>query len=198
MNSPQLNSDIKYSYADYLLWDDNKRYELFDGKVDAITPAPASQHQRLSIKIASEVILFLKDKKTGCEIFHAPFDVRLPKSENTKEDKEIYTVVQPDIVVICDKDKIDERGCIGAPDLIVEILSPSTSKRDVDDNYKLYEEAGVKEYWLVHPEEKTLTVFVLQDMKFEFQKIYSEADKVKVNIFQDLIIDLSYIFSARS
>ncbi|OQX80374.1 MAG: hypothetical protein B6D61_02095 [Bacteroidetes bacterium 4484_249] len=195
MNSPQLNTDIKYSYADYLLWDDNKRYELFNGKVDAMTPAPASQHQRISIKLIGEFIFFLKNNNT-CEVFHAPFDVRLPKSEIEKKDKDIYTVVQPDIVVICDKDKIDERGCIGAPDLIVEILSPSTSKKDVDDKYKFYEEAGVKEYWLVHPQEKTLTVFVLHDKKFKFQKIYSEADKVNVNIFQNLTIDLSYIFSS--
>jgi len=194
MNSPQLNSNIKYSYADYLLWDDDKRYELFNGKVEAMTPAPALQHQRLSIKIIGEFIIFFKNKNNPFEVFHAPFDVRLPKLNIENDDEKIYTVVQPDIIVICDKEKIDERGCIGAPDLIVEILSPSTSKKDVDDKFHLYEEAGVKEYWIVHPEEKTLTVFMLKDNKYQFQKIYSEADKVKVGIFKDMIIDLSYIF----
>jgi Uma2 family endonuclease len=193
MNSPQLNSKKRYSYADYLLWDDDKRYELFDGKVEALAPAPLVRHQRVSGNIFNIFKNYLDDK-FPCEVFHAPFDVRLHKKQKLADDKQIFTVIQPDIVVICDPEKIDEKGCIGPPDLIVEILSPSTSKKDVDDKFHIYEDAGVKEYWLVHPEEKTLTVFVLAGGKYQFQKIHSEVDKVKVIIFDDFVVDLSRVF----
>ena len=193
MNSPQLFSNNEYTYADYLLWDDDKRYELFNGKVELMTPAPATNHQRVSGNIFRLIRNYL-DGKLPCEIFHAPFDVRLPKSQREREDRNIFTVVQPDIVVICDPDKLDERGCIGVPDLVIEILSPSTSKKDVNDKFILYEESGVKEYWIVHPAEQTLSVFILRNSKLQFQKMYSVADQVKVGVFKDLIIDLSNVF----
>ena len=193
MNLPELNSNKRYSYADYLLWDGDKRYELFDGKVEFLAPAPLVRHQRVSRDLFKFFNDFLFDKQP-CEVFYAPFDVRLPKKQKLRDDEQIFTVVQPDIVVICDPEKIDERGCIGPPDLVVEILSPSTSKKDVDDKFRIYENSGVKEYWLVHPDEKTLTVFILKSGKYEFQKIYSEVDKVNVGIFDDLIVDLSKVF----
>ncbi|MBI4647707.1 MAG: Uma2 family endonuclease, partial [Bacteroidia bacterium] len=126
---------------------------------------------------------------------YAPIDVRIPKSPKVKSDDKIFTVVQPDIIVVCDPKKLDERGCIGAPDLIVEVLSPATSKRDFKDKYILYEQAGVREYWLVHPTDKLLTVFRLgKEKKFVLDKIYTYDDKVKVGIFDDLVIDLKDIF----
>jgi len=123
METLRLNPNKRYSYADYLTWFDDKRRELIDGFINLMTPAPAMKHQNISMNISYEIKHYLKNKL--CKVFHAPFDVRLPMGD-TKNDNEIYTVVQPDITVICDHDKMDERGGIGAPDFIVEILSPST------------------------------------------------------------------------
>ncbi|MDR2692515.1 MAG: Uma2 family endonuclease, partial [Dysgonamonadaceae bacterium] len=124
----------------------------------------------------------------------APFDVRLPKSGETADNK-IYTVVQPDICVVCDPQKLDDNGCIGAPDLIVEIQSPSTAKRDLNEKFFKYEEAGVKEYWVVYPKEKALTVFLLQENgKYNDGTTYEYEGKVPVSIFKGLEIDLKELF----
>lgn len=196
MNSPQINTNQTYTYADYFKWNDGKRYELYKGKVHAMSPAPSSGHQRISINLLDIFINYLRKKK--CEVFHAPFDVRLPKIETATDDNEIYTVVQPDIVVICDHNKIDEKGCLGAPDLIIEITSPFTSKKDVEDKFLLYENAGVQEYWIIHPEDETLNIFKLDKKgKYSIAKIYSNVAKVKVGIFKDLVIDLSRVFNSK-
>jgi Uma2 family endonuclease len=127
-------------------------------------------------------------------VYHAPFDVRLPKNGETADDK-IYTVVQPDICVICDQKKLDEKGCLGAPDLVVEVQSPSTAKHDLNEKFHLYEEAGVKEYWVVFPRDKGLTVFLLQeDGKFDRGTSYEFEGKVPVSIFKGLEIDLQELF----
>jgi Uma2 family endonuclease len=132
--------------------------------------------------------------KGKCKVYYAPFDVRFPKHGETADNK-IDTVVQPDICVICDLSKIDERGCCGAPDMIVEILSPSTFKKDVTEKFTLYEESGVKEYWIVHPNDKAVTVFLLQeDGKYDAGTIYEWKGKVPVNIFDNYLIDLNDIF----
>jgi Uma2 family endonuclease len=132
--------------------------------------------------------------KGKCEVFTAPFDVRLPKRGETADDK-IDTVVQPDICVICDLSKLDERGCCGAPDMIVEVLSPSTYRKDVTEKFALYEESGVKEYWMVHPKDKAINVFLLQeDGKYDAGSLYELKGKVPVHIFDDCLIDLDDIF----
>ncbi len=194
MNGPELNTDKIYTYADYYKWNDGKRYELIFGKVYEMLPSPSAIHQRVSGNIFNIIKNYL-NKSKKCEIFHAPFDVRLPKIKDDIDDNNIYTVVQPDIVVVCDPKKIDEKGCLGAPDLIVEILSPFTAKKDVKDKFLLYQNAGVIEYWLISPKEGTLTVFKLNKKgKYSFSQIYSNVDKVKVGIFKDLVIDLSEVF----
>ncbi|MDR1368600.1 MAG: Uma2 family endonuclease, partial [Dysgonamonadaceae bacterium] len=134
----------RYTYADYLSWTDDKRRELYDGIIHDLFSAPNRFHAEISFNLSFIIQWFVKKRKGKgkCKVYHAPFDVRLPKNGETADDK-IYTVVQPDICVICDPAKLDKRGCIGAPDLIVEVQSPSTAKHDLNDKFRLYEEAGV-------------------------------------------------------
>jgi len=195
-----LDPKQRYSYADYLTWLDEKRRELFDGFISFMSPAPVAEHADISLNITTEINNHLKKCKCGCKIFYAPFDVRLPKN-GEKEHKDIFTVVQPDICVICDLSKIDKRGCLGAPDMIVEILSPSTAKKDYSIKYNLYERAGVKEYWIVSPEAKYVEIFLLQeDGKYAEGIIYEEKDYpeeknlIPVGILPGLEIDFNDIF----
>jgi len=191
METLQLDLNKRYTYADYLTWFDDKRRELIDGFIKLLSPAPLTLHQLVSGELFYLLKHYLKHKK--CIVFDAPFDVRLPQNgENTNE--MIFTVVQPDLCVVCDTSKIDRRGCLGAPDFIIEILSEN-SKHDVKTKFELYERHGVREYWIVHPEERTVNVFVLDaNGKYQFAGIYAEDAKVKVNIFDDLYIDLAEVF----
>lgn len=181
-----------YTYKDYLTWSDDVRCEIIDGVVYDMTPAPATLHQYISGEIYGLFWSFLKNKK--CRIFHAPFDVRLP--DDSDDENHIRTVVQPDIVIICDKKKLDEKGCIGAPDLIVEILSHATASKDMTKKFDLYEKHGVKEYWIIHPEEKTVMVFTLGKNKlYGRPEIYAAEDKIKVELLKGLTIDLNEVFT---
>ena len=159
MNSfNNLDLSKTYTYADYLLWKFEERVELFKGKIVKMSPAPGRAHQTISFNIAGELYSFLKNK--SYRAFTAPFDVRLIKDESS--DHKIKTVVQPDICVVCDLNKLtDHKGCKGAPDLVVEILSPGNNQREVNIKYDLYEEFGVKEYWVVYPTEQVITIYRL-------------------------------------
>jgi Uma2 family endonuclease len=180
-----LNKSKIYTYADYMTWMDDVRRELINGMV-YLFGAPTRFHAKISTKISTLVGWFIRKHKGQCEIYHAPFDVRLPKNGETADDK-IYTVVQPDICVICDPSKVDDRGCIGAPDLVVEVQSPSTAKRDLNEKFFLYEEAGVREYWVVFPNDKAMTVFLLQaNGKFDEGTLYEYEGQVPVSIFKGL------------
>ena len=152
-----------YSYSDYLTWQWTEMTELIRGKIYKMSPAPGSTHQEVSMKLTLDIGNFLKGKK--CQLFSAPFDVRLPLSSKQKTDKQITTVVQPDLCVVCDPSKIDERGCLGAPDWIIEILSMHTSAKDLREKFDVYEEADVKEYWVVHPQEQTVLVYTLDEKR---------------------------------
>jgi len=188
---PLPKEDRIYTYSDYINWPENQRIELIDGKVYLMT-FPSRIHQKTLGKIFYQFANYLKDK--SCEVYMAPFDVRFP-DENEEDEKDIKNVVQPDIVVVCDETKLDEKGCTGAPDLIVEIISPSTAQKDKLHKFNLYEKHGVKEYWIVEPENKILNVFILQENKrYGRPEIYTQDDKVKVSIFEDLMIDLKDIF----
>ena len=158
-----LNTNKRYTYADYLTWLDDKRRELLDGFIRLMSPAPSSVHAQVSLDLAVLFKVYIKQHNGKCKVFCAPFDVRLPKNPDEIANDKIYTVVQPDICIICDKSKIDQRGCLGAPDMVVEILSGSSQKYDLNDKFNLYEAAGVKEYWVVAPESPSVTVFLLQD-----------------------------------
>jgi len=183
-----------YTYADYLTWQVQERFELIKGRLFKMSPAPLRYHQEISRNLIRLFSGYLYKKP--CKVFYAPFDVRLPQpQQGTHKDKEVDTVVQPDIVVVCDPSKLDRRGCVGAPDLIIEILSPSTAAKDVKDKFHLYEEAGVREYWIVIPGEALLEVFILDKQgKYQLGSIYSRDDTVNVGIFDDFSIDLREIF----
>jgi Uma2 family endonuclease len=183
-----------YTYADYMTWRWDQMVELIDGKIYKMSPAPTSTHQKISGELFRQVANFLQGNK--CQLFSAPFDVRLPVSIRQKKDKDIITVVQPDLCVICDPAKIDERGCLGAPDWIIEILSRYTSTKDLREKFRVYEEAGVKEYWVVHPAEQTVLVYVL-DGTGKYQGIlkpYIRTDKITPITLPELTIDLELVF----
>ena len=181
-----------YTYADYLKWKFEERLELFRGKIFKLS-APNTKHQDISGNIFVPISLFLKKKP--CKVFAAPFDVRLPV-KNKKKDDEVTTVVQPDLCIICDESKIDSRGCCGAPDLVIEILSPGNSKKEIRLKHELYEEAGVKEYWIVNPEEENIVVFVLnEEGKFSGLKMYAGDDNIQSFAVPGLNINLTEIFT---
>ncbi len=193
MQASPKKLDSVFSYKDYLSWNaDNERWELIDGIAYDMSPAPTRKHQELLTIILTEFYNYLKSRE--CSVYAAPFDVRLPVGLQT--DDEIKTIVQPDISVFCDKDKLDDKGAVGAPDLVIEILSPSTAAKDLREKFLLYESVGVKEYWIVDPANKTLTVYILDgNGKYPRGKVYAGEDIVKVGIFEDLDIKMEDIFT---
>ncbi|NDV59137.1 Uma2 family endonuclease [Bacteroides sp. 519] len=191
-----LDKKKHYTYADYLTWLDNKKRELLNGLVHLISPAPTLKHAKISRNILTSFVYHIKKNKGKCQTFAAPFDVRLPKDKETANDK-IHTVVQPDICIVCDESKLDERGCLGAPDMIVEILSFSTQKYDLNDKFNIYEAAGVKEYWVISPKEKGVSVFILQENgKYDEGTNYlqEEGGEVPVQTLPGLNLSLEEIF----
>jgi Uma2 family endonuclease len=179
-----------YTYADYCKWKIEERLELIKGWIYKMS-APTAKHQFVSMQLSIRIGNFLQ-KKT-CRVFAAPFDVRLSKNKSTK-DEDVETVVQPDIVVICDLAKIDSRGCIGSPDLVVEILSPSNNKVEIKKKFDLYEENQIKEYWIVHPEEKTVIVYSLQNDKYIGSRLYGEDDLIVTEVLQGIEIKAEDLF----
>ncbi|MBI5418361.1 Uma2 family endonuclease [Candidatus Poribacteria bacterium] len=181
----------KYTYGDYINWPEDERWELIDGVAYNMSPAPSRIHQEISGELFYLIKEYLKDKT--CKVYIAPFDIRLPKKN--EKDEEIDTVVQPDIVVVCDKFKLDDKGCKGAPDLVIEIISPYTNSKDLKEKFSLYERSGVKEYWIVHPQDKIIMIFKLgKNKEYGKPEIYSKEDKIKVGILKGLTIDAKDIF----
>lgn len=180
----------RYTYSDYLKFDFEEMVELIRGKIFRMSPAPKSIHQEISGNMYGIIWSYLKQKP--CKVYPAPFDVVLPV-QNEKRDSST-TVVQPDICVICDLSKIEERGCVGAPDLIVEILSPSTSRKDLNDKYSVYEEVGVKEYWIVMPMEQIIQVFHLKNERYLLHGAYNREDVITSEMFPGLEINLKEVF----
>ena len=177
----------RYTYADYYTWNDGKRYELIDGTAYLMEPAPLFGHQRVSVKLENQIENYLKGKPG--EMSHAPFDVRLnfEKGDNT--------VLQPDIVVFADQSKLFGTGCIGAPDMVIEILSPSTARRDRVKKFNQYLLAGVREYWIVDPDEKTVVANILENSVY-VGSTYHETDEVPVFVLDGCVIKLSEVFGS--
>ena len=191
-NINQLNLKEKYTYADYLLWQFSERIELIKGTIFKMSPAPSRIHQEVSWALARQL-----DKvfyKTTCKMYAAPFDVRLTNFKNSNLDNQIYSVVQPDLCVICDLGKLDDKGCLGAPDLIVEILSPGNSSKEMDLKYDLYQENGVKEYWIVNPVQKTILIYVLENDKYVGLKPLTENNRLQSVVFSKLKFNLEEVF----
>ncbi len=191
----QLDPTATYSYADYLAWQFEEMVELIKGKVYRnMSPAPNRRHQRIAGNLFLELGPFFK--KNPCQLYSAPFDVRLfDQKKSSKQNKDIYTIVQPDLCVVCDLNKLDDQGCLGAPDWIIEIASPATRHKDQKVKLALYEENGVREYWIVFPEINSVAVYELQaDGRYRLRSLYNETDVVQVGIFPDLSVQLSEIF----
>lgn len=184
-----------YNYSHYLSWTWEELVELINGKIYKMSPAPNTAHQRVSAELLRQIANYLKGKK--CKVFPAPFDVRLPKSANKLSAEEITTVVQPDLCVICDPKKIDEKGCLGAPDWIIEILSPHTSVKDLKVKFDVYEKSGVKEYWVIHPAEQTILVYKL-DASGKYTaalRPHVVGDQLTPSVLPELIIDVEEVFA---
>lgn len=179
------------NYAEYLLTSEEERWEIIDGKPYNLAPAPSPEHQRTVSSLQGEFYAFLKGKP--CTSYVAPFDVRLMTDE--KPDDQIRNIVQPDLVVICDESKIDGKGCNGPPDLIVEVLSLATAKRDRSDKLRLYRLSGVKEYWIVDPSNKTVEVFHWHEHQFADAKVYTWDETIPVGLSDDWIVDLKDVLS---
>ncbi len=183
--------DEKYTYSDYLNWPQDERWELIEGTPYDMSPAPGTQHQAVSFELSRILGNFLKN--TDCRAFTAPFDVRLP-GEKENSDANTDTVVQPDIVVICDKTKIDEKGCCGAPDIVIEILSASTSYKDEGEKLKLYEKHSVKEYWIVNPASRYVMIYHLEDSKFSKPEYLRNDEVLTSRILQGFSLNLDEIW----
>ena len=179
-----------YTFADCLTWDENERIEIINGEAVMMAP-PSRTHQKISGELFRQIANFLEGKK--CEVYAAPFAVRLfEKDGDTPED--VDTIVEPDISVVCDHDKLDKHGCKGAPDLVVEVLSPSTQRHDRLVKLDLYQRASVREYWIVDPDSSTVQVFMLKDGYLHPHEVYSEKDIAKVNVLDGCFIELSKVF----
>ncbi len=190
----QLDLEKQYTYQDYLKWHFTDRVELIKGWIRKMSPAPSRKHQRFSLKLSFVFQTYFQNKK--CGIYTAPFDVRLFK--NTNNQNEITTVVQPDISIICDASKLDDAGCIGTPDLIVEILSPYSFQRDYHEKMELYANNEVPEYWIANPDSKSVEIFFLKNAKYESKGIYvygNEPNTFNSIQFPDLSIDLETLYS---
>ena len=188
----QLDLDGTYSYEDYLKWQFQERVELLRGKILPMTPAPSVRHQRILGKMHLQMGNHLFEN--SCQLFLAPFDVRLyNRKKSRKASKEIFTVVQPDLCVICDETKLDEQGCNGAPDLVIEVLSPGNSKREMNEKFELYEEAGVREYWLVQSADEVVLIYVLNDDE-RYIGLRPATEVAQSAIFPELRVDLGEVF----
>lgn len=187
-----LKKDRKYTYADYLSWSEDERVEIING-----TPysqaAPSRIHQKVLSELHRQIANFLVGKV--CEVYPAPFHVVLD-FEKASNEEDMENIFEPDITIVCDKAKLDDAGCKGSPDMIVEIILPSSARRDKMVKFNKYEQAGVKEYWIIEPQEKIVSVFTLQEnQRYGRPGLYSDEDQIHVTIFDDLIIDLQMVLS---
>jgi Uma2 family endonuclease len=180
---PAKKIERKYTYQDYLSWNNDERYEIIDGVVYDMSPAPTTKHQRISGLLFARLLATI-EKNSKCRVFMSPTDVILSEDD----------VVQPDIFVVCDEKKITDKNISGSPDLIFEILSPSTAIKDITIKKITYEKFGVKEYVIVHPSEMYIEQFVIEKNDFILNAAYSDQDILKLKIFKDVEIPLWEIF----
>ncbi len=192
----QLDMNGTYSYADYLSWKFEEAIEIIKGKILKMV-APSTRHQQVSWRLTVQIGIHFKNHQ--CQAFAAPFVVRLlDKRKSSKANKDIFSVVQPDICIICDESKLDERGCLGAPDLVIEILSPGNSSKEMRLKKELYEEIGIREYWIFDPERETVHQFhLVQPERYSPATIYINEDTLNCVIFPDLQIPLLEVFNQK-
>lgn len=191
MKLSDLDLSKTYNYADYLQWKFEERIELIKGHIFKMSPAPSSAHQEIAVEITRVLANYLRGNL--CKVFSAPFDVRLTRKARNNHD--LITVVQPDICVVCDRSKIDERGCLGAPDIVVEILSPGNNKKELQNKYDVYEESGVLEYWIVSPQDKTFLKYTLTaDGTYSASKLMTSGSDITTPILPGFVMSLEDVF----
>ena len=195
MGIPLRKTDKCYTYGDYKHWPEDERWEIIEGVAWNMSPAPSRRHQRFSILLSTRIANYLVDK--DCEVYYAPFDVLLPALDE-QDENDVTTVVQPDISVICDTNKLTDKGCTGAPDWVIEILSPYTSRKDQVIKQSLYQRHGVKEYWIADPGNSFVHVYTLDEEGnySEEPEIFLKEDSISCLVLKGLMIDLKKIFSA--
>lgn len=184
MGQPQTRTE-RYTYADYLTWPEDTRYELIDGVAHAMAPAPTRSHQLVTGELFRQIANALKG--SACQTFVAPFDVRLPKGDEA--DAAIDTVLQPDVLAVCDPAKVDERGVRGAPDWVAEVLSPASAGRDQTVKLAAYERAGVPEVWLLHPTDRVLTIYRLEGARYGRPQIMEMHGQVQIGVLPEVSVD---------
>ena len=190
MELADLDLNKVYSYADYYKWKFEERVELIKGVIFKMSPAPNRAHQEITGTIYRKIGNFLESRQ--CKVYIAPFDVRIPRK--SKEDKDIITVVQPDICVICNPDILDDKGCLGAPDLVVEVLSPGNSRKEVSNKFDVYEEAGVREYWIVDPTHQTLQINKLVNDKYVPMRALAVGDIATSDVLPGFSLEMELLF----
>jgi Uma2 family endonuclease len=191
MSLPEHQPARRYHYGDYAAWPPGERWELIEGRAYAMTPAPGLLHQRLAAALTAVLWQWFEGKT--CQVFAAPMDVRLP--QGGESDEAVETVLQPDLLVVCDPAKLDEKGVRGAPDLVIEILSESTAVRDLGEKLGLYERHGVRCYLIADPWGKTLTVRYLESGgRYGRPELFTSGDKVAIRLFDGLVLDLDRVY----
>ena len=185
MPQPEL-----YTFADLLSWNEDSRTELLYGTPMLMAP-PTRAHQHAVMELSAQLHDYLKGKK--CRVYPAPFAVR-PFAQAGDSPEDTDTMVEPDITLVCDPDKLDDLGCKGAPDLVIEVLSPSTERHDRFVKFNLYERAGVREYWIVNPQSKTAQAFVLEEGRYAARDFGTAEDKMPVSVLTGCLLDLAPVF----
>lgn len=183
--------DVHYTFADCMVWDESEWTEIIDGRAVMMAP-PSRVHQAISGELFRQLANYLEGKK--CRVYHAPFAVRLFEQDgDTPED--VDTMVEPDISVVCDLDKLDKYGCKGAPSMVAEIISPSTRRHDRLVKLNLYQRAGIREYWIVDPDTRSVQVFLPDESgALRIYEDYGREDIAKVNVLDGCFIDLAKVF----
>ena len=193
MAIPKLKLDETYTVGDYLSWPDSERWELIDGIPFLMSPAPSPDHQRIAFSLARQIANHLEEADGSCEALMAPIDVYLPDEGEAFEESD--TVLQPDVVVVCDPEQVTRRGIVGAPRWVIEVLSPSTSKRDQGDKRAVYERHGVAEYWLVHPYDRVVQIYRLDDAgNYGKPDVSDTSGEMESKLFDGLFIDWDEVF----
>ena len=181
-----------YNYKDYMLYDENEKIEIIDGKIYNMSPAPSRIHQKIIMELSAEIRNYIKANNGSCEVYPAPFDVILKNDDENIEDSK--NIVQPDISVICDESKLTDNGCTGSPDMIIEVVSPYNPNNDFIRKLNLYDKYKIKEYWIVNPMKRNILVYKLDDKgSYGMPDIYTFQDTVKVGIYDDLQIDFNLL-----
>ena len=190
MTLQELDMNKTYTYADYFRWKLEERVELIRGRIFKMSPAPNRRHQQISGNIFYELKRFVQ--RGPCEVYSAPFDVRLPRK--SASDKDITTVLQPDVCVVCDTNKLDEKGCVGAPDIVVEVLSPGNNAKELKNKYEVYEEAGVPEYWVVSPQDETVLVYTLTGGRYTASRMMVAGDSLQSTALDGFSLNIARLF----